>query len=144
IAQATSDWPRRASPAAKTPSTVVANDGALTFPRAPSATPSSATAPPCSGWAKPIATRTRSAPSTDLDPAAEAHALGGEPLDAAIDDPLVELAIGDAEAQQPAGRLVALVDRDPVTAAIELRGGSQPGGPGADHGDAAPGTAGGR
>src|SRR5439155_9877034 len=81
---------------------------------------------------------------SDLGTAAEAHALGGEQVDAAVDDPLVELAVGNAEAQQPAWCLVTFVDRDAVAVAIELGGGSQAGGPGAEHRDAPPGAASGR
>ena len=54
---------------------------------------------------------------------------------AAIDDRLLELGVGDAEAQQPAGALVALVDGDRVAAAVQLGGDSQPGRAGADDRD---------
>ena len=74
----------------------------------------------------------------DVDAVGEAHALGLEQLDPAVDVVLLELEVGHAEAQQPARALVALVDDDLVTRAIEVRGGREARGPGADHADAAP------
>src|SRR5215207_4154310 len=68
IALTTSDWPMRASPAANTPGRELAYAGAFTFPRRSSFSPSSATAPACSGCEKPIAIRTRSAGSSNSVP----------------------------------------------------------------------------
>ena len=67
-----------------------------------------------------------STPYSNFDP------LGLEQLDPAVDHPLLELRVGDAEAHQPAGRLVALVDGDRVADLVELGRGREPGGPGAD------------
>ena len=52
-----------------------------------------------------------------VDVAAELDALLLEQLDAAVDDPLLELRVGHAEAHQPARALVALVDGDRVARA---------------------------
>ena len=60
IAQTISDWPRRASPAAKTPSTEVAYAGAAAFERGSRSTPSCSSTSG-SGPRKPIASSTRSA-----------------------------------------------------------------------------------
>ena len=77
--------------------------------------------------------------AADVDVADELDPLLLEHGDAAVDDPLLELGVGDAEAQQAAGGLVALVDGDPVADLVELVGGGEAGGTGADDGDAAAG-----
>src|SRR4051812_106989 len=60
----------------------------------------------------------------DVDAAAQLDALGHELLHATLDDPLLDLEVGHAEAHQPAGRLVALVEHDRVARAAQLlRGG---------------------
>ena len=57
-------------------------------------------------------------------------------LDAAQDDLLlVELHVRDAVHEQPAGAVGALEDGDAVAGLVELRGGAEPGGAGADDGD---------
>ena len=63
MAQTTSDWPRRQSPAANTPGSRVAKarGSAATFPRSSSATPSSPNSGAGRGPVKPIASKTRSA-----------------------------------------------------------------------------------
>ena len=67
IAQTISDWPRRASPAAKTPGDATSRrSAALTLPRGSFSTPSWSTTPSCSGCRKPIASSTRSASSSPL------------------------------------------------------------------------------
>ena len=71
----------------------------------------------------------------DLDAAAEVDSLGGEDVGAAVDDPLLELRVGHAEAEQAAEALVALEDRDAVADLVELVGRGEAGGPGADDGD---------
>jgi hypothetical protein len=65
--------------------------------------------------------------------ALEAHALLLEELHAPVDDPLLELGVRHAKAEQAPGRLVALVDRDRVTQLVELRGDRQAGRARADH-----------
>ena len=55
-----------------------------------------------------------SAPYSNLMPSSSSSA------DAAVDHPLLELRVRDAEAHQPAGRLVALVDGDLVADLVEL------------------------
>ena len=76
IAHTTSDWPRRASPAAKTPSTDVAYAGAAALPRASRSTPSCSSTSG-SGWRNPIASRTSSAGRASSVPASGAN--GGLP-----------------------------------------------------------------
>ena len=49
----------------------------------------------------------------DVDAEPELDALGLELLDPPLDDPLLDLEVGDAEADEPAGGLVALVDASP-------------------------------
>ncbi len=46
----------------------------------------------------------------DVDAVLEAHALGGELVEAPLDDPLLDLEVRHAEAHEPAAGLVALVD----------------------------------
>ena len=72
----------------------------------------------------------------DIDAVAERDALGLELLHPPLDEPLLDLEVGDAEAQEPAARLVALVDRHLVAGARELLRAREPGGAGADDGDA--------
>src|SRR5215212_6533562 len=67
--------------------------------------------------------------------AAELDALVLEELHAPVDDPFLELGVGHAEAEQPAGRLVALVDRDRVAELVQLVCHGEARRPGADHGD---------
>ena len=71
----------------------------------------------------------------DVDAVAQLDALVGELLHAALDDPLLDLEIGDAEAHEPAGGLVALEEDDAVTGAAQLLRGRHARGPGADHRD---------
>ena len=73
--------------------------------------------------------------AADVDAVQELDALGLEQRDAPVDDPLLELEVGHAEAQQAAGRLVALVDDDVVAAAVELVRRGEPGRARADDGD---------
>jgi hypothetical protein len=68
---------------------------------------------------------------------AELDPLHLEQVHAPVDDPLLELGVGHAEAEQPARPLVALIDRDAVPELVELRRHREPGGPGADHRDRA-------
>ena len=56
----------------------------------------------------------------DIDAAMEGHALALHLLDAAVDEVLLHLEVGDAEAHQPAGLALALVDVDVVAGAAEL------------------------
>ena len=62
-------------------------------------------------------------------------------LHAALDDPLLDLEIGNAEPHQAAARLVALEHRHGVACAAKLLSAGHPGRPGADHGDRMPGLA---
>ena len=61
-------------------------------------------------------------------------------VDAALDEALLDLELRHAEADEPAGRLVALVDDDVLTGARELLRAREPGGAGSDDGDAAAGA----
>ena len=61
-------------------------------------------------------------------------------VDAALDDALVELHVGDAVHQKAADAVVALEHRDPVASPVEPVSGSQTGGAGADDGDLLAGT----
>src|SRR5919109_1127795 len=76
--------------------------------------------------------------AADVDAASELDPLLLEERDPPVDDPLLELRVRHSEAQQPAGRLVALVDRDHVAELVELRRDRQTRRPGADdaHGPA--------
>ena len=71
----------------------------------------------------------------------ELDALGRHLLQAAVDDPLFQLEVGDAVAQQAADAVVLLEDHHLVAGAGKLLGGGQPGGPGADDGHALAGAA---
>ena len=64
----------------------------------------------------------------------ELDAFRGHQIDAALDDALVELHVGDAVHQQSADAVGALEDGDAMACPVELGGGGQPGGAGADHG----------
>src|SRR5262249_10535858 len=70
--------------------------------------------------------------------------FGGHEIDAALDDALVELHVGNAVHEQAADSVGALEDRDLVASAIELRGTGQSRGAGADHGDLLASPLGGR
>ena len=74
----------------------------------------------------------------DLDVAAELDPLGREHVSATLDDPLLELGVGNAEAEQPAEALVALEDDHLVADLVELVGGRQTGRARADDGDRSP------
>jgi hypothetical protein len=63
-------------------------------------------------------------------------ALGAHLLDAAIDDVLFQLEVGNAVAQQAADAVVLLIDGDGVAGAAQLLRGGQAGGTAADDGDA--------
>jgi hypothetical protein len=63
----------------------------------------------------------------DVDAVLEPHSLGLELADAPIDEPLLELEVRHAEAQQAARALVALVHDHVVPGAVELLGGGQAG-----------------
>ena len=75
-----------------------------------------------------------------VDVADELDALVLEQLHAPVDDPLLELRVGHAEAEQAAGRLVALVDGDAVAELVQLGGDREARGPRADHGHRAVGA----
>ena len=60
--------------------------------------------------------------------AVEGDALGLHLLDAALDDVLLHLEVGDAVAEQAAGLGVLLVDMHVVAGAGELLGRGEPGG----------------
>ena len=66
----------------------------------------------------------------------EDDAFGLHLLDAAIDDVLFKLEVGNAVAQQAADAVVLLVDGDGVAGAAQLLRGGQTGGSAADDGDA--------
>ena len=74
----------------------------------------------------------------DVDAVLEPHALAFELGDAAVDVPLLELEVGDAEAEQPTRALVALEHDDVVAGARELLRGGQAGRARADDRHAAP------
>jgi len=56
----------------------------------------------------------------DLDAVAEPDALGHELLEATLDQALLDLELRHAEANEPAGSLVALEDGDRMTGTCEL------------------------
>ncbi len=78
----------------------------------------------------------------DVDAEAELDALGDELLDTALDEPLLDLELGDAEADQAARSFVALVDGHLLAGARQLLRAREPCRPRADDGDAAPGRGG--
>ncbi len=59
----------------------------------------------------------------------ETHALAFHLRDAAVDQVLFHLEIGNAIAQQSAGAAFALIDVDHVTGARQLRAAARPAGP---------------
>ena len=71
--------------------------------------------------------------AADVDAVLEGDPLLGKQRHPPVDDPFLELRVGHAEAQQPAGGLVALVDRDLVAALVQLGGHRQARGAGAHH-----------
>ncbi len=73
----------------------------------------------------------------------EDDALVAHLLDAALDDPLLELEVGNAVHQEPADPIGALEDLDRVPGAVQLSGRGEAGRSGADHGDALAGALGG-
>ena len=77
----------------------------------------------------------------DVDAGAEAGALGLHLREPPVEDGLLHLELGDAVAQQPAGLVGALVDRDRVPGAGQLLGGGETGRAGADDGDGLAGQA---
>src|SRR5690606_24619045 len=68
----------------------------------------------------------------DIDAAMERHALALHLFDAAVDEVLFQLEVGDAVAQKAAGLRLALIDMHLVTCAAELLGGSHAGRAGTD------------
>src|SRR5688500_4033362 len=73
--------------------------------------------------------------AADVDVAFEDDALVLEDLHAAVDDPLLQLVVRDAEANEPSDPLVAFIDGDRVAGVVELRGNRHPGGTRADDAD---------
>ena len=71
----------------------------------------------------------------DVDAGAEDGALALHLVEPPVEVPLLHLELGDAVAQQAAGLVGALVDRDGVAGAGQLLGGGQAGRAGADDGD---------
>ena len=63
----------------------------------------------------------------------EGDAFSAHLLDAAIEDPLFELEIGNAVAQEPADAVVLFVHSDRVAGAAQLLRGGQAGGTAADY-----------
>ena len=76
----------------------------------------------------------------DMRVGEERDALGAHLLDAAIDDVLLQLEVGNAVAQQAADAVVLLIDGDGVAGAAQLLRGRQSGGSAADDGDALAGV----
>ena len=68
--------------------------------------------------------------------------LRNELLHPPFDEPLLDLELRHSEADETAGRLVALVDDDVLACPRELLGAGEPGRPGADDSDASPGLPG--
>src|SRR5207249_10907435 len=64
--------------------------------------------------------------------------------EAPLQDALLHLELGDAVAEEPADPVGALEDRDHVPRAVQLLGGGEARGPGADDRDLLPGAHGGR
>ena len=81
---------------------------------------------------------------SDVDAVAELDALCHELLEPPLDEPLLDLEIGNAETHEPAARLVALEHGDRVAGPVELLGAREPRRPGADHRHGAPRTGDGR
>ena len=59
--------------------------------------------------------------------------FGRHQIDAALDDLLVQLHVGDAVHEQPADAVGAFVDGHLMAGRVQLRGAGQPGRPGPDH-----------
>ena len=76
----------------------------------------------------------------DVDAGAEDDAFRLHLFEAAVDEALLHLELGDAVAEEAADAVVALEDGDVVAGAAELLGGGEASGPGADDGDAALGA----
>ena len=76
----------------------------------------------------------------DVDARAEDDAFRLHLLEAAVDEALLHLELGDAVAEEAADAVVAFEDGDVVAGATKLLGGSEAGGAGADDGDAALGA----
>ena len=74
--------------------------------------------------------------TADLDAVSDLDPLGGELLHAALDGGLLDLELRHAEANEPAGGLVALEQHDGVPGAAQLLRRGHAGGAGADDGDA--------
>ena len=72
----------------------------------------------------------------DVGVGAELDAFGVHLFEAAVDEALLHLEIGDAVAEQAADAVGFFEDRHPVAGAAELLRGGQARGSGADHGDA--------
>ena len=72
------------------------------------------------------------------DAGLELHPLGGHLFQAAVDDVLLQLEIGDAVAEQPAHPIVLLEEHHLVAGAGQLLGGGQAGWAGADDGHGCP------
>ena len=72
----------------------------------------------------------------DMHVAVEGDAFGLHLLDAALDEVLLHLEVGDAVAEQAAGLGVLLIDMHVVAGAGELLGRGKAGGAGADNGHA--------
>ncbi len=71
----------------------------------------------------------------DLGVGDESDAFGGHLIDAALDEFLVELHVGDAVHEQAADAVGALENGDQMAGAVELGGGAQAGRAGADDRD---------
>ncbi len=71
-----------------------------------------------------------------VDAEPELDPLGAQLLDPALDEALLDLELRNAEANESAGRLVALVDDHLLTGAHELLRAGETGGPGSDDADA--------
>ena len=74
--------------------------------------------------------------AADVDARAEDHALGPHLLDAAVDQRLLHLEVGDAVAEQAADAVALLEHGDRVAGAGQLLGAGQARRPRADHGHA--------
>ena len=75
----------------------------------------------------------------DLDASPQHDPFGAQLRQAPLEDPFLQLELGDAVAQQAAHAVGPLVNRDLVAGAAQLLRGRQPGRAGADHGDLLPG-----
>ena len=73
--------------------------------------------------------------AADVRPRDEFHAFLAQQVDPPLDDGLVQLHVGDAVHQQAADAIGPLEDGDLMADLVQLGGGRQTGGAGADHGD---------